>query len=339
MAFCLLLSAGGYVALRISPFLMRASLFSDSPAGDPVTTAAEFLAGQNILSGYPDGTFRAGNPVNRAELTKIIVGLARRQGAVQECALALHGALFTDVTPTDWFAPFVCSAKEHGIIQGYADGSFRPANTVTFAEAAKMIAGALEYELDAGDPWYKPAVELLSARHAIPVSIQSFDAELRRGELAQILHRLLAGITGQPSQTWDDLVAQHAAATMPAGLLLHRINGERSHAGLSALHLDAQLQQTAQAHAEDMQARHYYSHVSPEGADVSARVRASGYLSCNCPFQIGENIVAAMSPEEAIAIWMGSPAHLANLLSDTFQDIGIGHAGSYWVATFGYRAL
>lgn len=337
--FLLVVCAAAFGAYSAAPSRLRSSLFWDLTAGDPTALAAEFLVQQQLLSGYPDGTFRAANPVNRAELTKIVVGIARRRGLAPECPLAMQGDLFTDVAAADWFAPFVCSAKTGGIIQGYADGSFHPGSAVTFAEAAKMITQTVGYELAPGEPWYQPSVDVLAERNAIPISIASLHAPLRRGELVQVLYRLFAGVTDQPSRTAEDLASGHPAAESEQGMLLQNINAQRVAFSLAPLRSDAQLQRAAQLHAEDMRTRHFFSHVSPEGADAHVRIRASGYLDCNCPFQIGENIVMVASADTALDMWMHSPPHRANLLSSAFTDIGIGHDGDYWVLTFGSRTL
>lgn len=338
LLFLLVVFAAAYATLRTAPDRLYSSVFSDLPDDDPAAHAADFLVRQQLLAGYPDGTFRSANVVNRAEMTKIVVGIARRRGFAPECAPAMESGLFTDVTAADWFAPFVCSAKMSGIIQGYADGSFHPDRHVSFAEAAKMVTQSAGYELAAGEPWYKPAVDLLSERNAIPDSILSLDAPLRRGELVQILYRLLGGVTDQPARTVDDLLSARPAAGTPEDTLLSDINAQRAAKGLVPFRHDAQLSRAAQLHAHDMQTRGFFDHISPEGADPGVRIRASGYLDCDCTYQVGENIVMVDSPQTALDMWMHSPPHRANLLSGVFTDIGIGNIGSYWVLTFGQRS-
>ena len=45
---------------------------------------------------------------------------------------------FSDVRQTDWFASYVGSAKDLGIVSGYPDGSFRPSRQVTYGEFLAM---------------------------------------------------------------------------------------------------------------------------------------------------------------------------------------------------------
>lgn len=56
---------------------------------------------------------------------------------------------FSDVYGSDWFDDYVLEAETEGIVSGYADGSFKPNNEVTRAEALKTIltaSGVSEYE-------------------------------------------------------------------------------------------------------------------------------------------------------------------------------------------------
>ena len=49
---------------------------------------------------------------------------------------------FSDVTPADWFYQVVETAFAHGVIGGYADGTFRPNNHVTRGQLSKIIVSA-----------------------------------------------------------------------------------------------------------------------------------------------------------------------------------------------------
>lgn len=87
-----------------------------------------------IIEGYDDGTFRANDSINRAEAVKILNG-ATHLTSVD----STPPSSFTDVMPTDWFAPYVDVASAHGIVKGYEDGTFGPSRPITRAESAKII--------------------------------------------------------------------------------------------------------------------------------------------------------------------------------------------------------
>ncbi|GIP51129.1 Ig-like domain-containing protein [Paenibacillus vini] len=91
-----------------------------------------------IVTGYPDGTFKPGNTVTRAEFSVMLMN-------------ALNGQEpGTDLTFTDkaeigtWAKQAVSQAVQAGIISGYEKGSFRPNANITRAEMATMIAKALK---------------------------------------------------------------------------------------------------------------------------------------------------------------------------------------------------
>lgn len=119
--------------------------FSDVSTAHTHYVAISSLVEQGILQGYEDGTFQPGNEVNRAEALKIIL----LGTGVEVTGESTAGILFSDVTEDDWFFDYVSTAVSLGIIQGYDDGTFKPAQTVNRAEAMKMLLAAAEVDVDA----------------------------------------------------------------------------------------------------------------------------------------------------------------------------------------------
>ncbi len=119
------------------------------------------------------------------------------------------------------------------------------------------------------------------------------------------------------------------------------VNRERRLVGLYDLAWDDRLGLAARGHAEDMAFQNYFSHVSLDGRTPGDRITAAGYSWNAC----GENIAAGqMTPEEVMASWMNSAGHRANILTNTFCDIGVGYAyapsssyRTYWVQNFGRK--
>jgi hypothetical protein len=104
-----------------------------------------------VINGYPDGTFRPEGDLNRAELLKIVMLSAQIEpvGLLKDC--------FNDVKD-EWFAEYVCMAKERGWVQGYADGTFKPGQIVNRVEALKMLLEVYNVELIA--PGYQRFVDI-----------------------------------------------------------------------------------------------------------------------------------------------------------------------------------
>lgn len=146
--------------------------------------------------------------------------------------------------------------------------------------------------------------------------------------------------SSRPEQeAWDEEAAPlHDLASVRAALLA-AVNAARQAAGRPPLAADPRLDAAAQAHAEDMLARSYYSHESPEGGTPRTRVEAAG---CRAEL-VAENIAARhLTPELAMAGWMSSADHRRNVLDPRFATMGAGVAvGTYehryqilWVMDF-----
>ncbi len=110
--------------------------------------AAAKLFELGIIEGYPDGTFKGYLPVNRAQAAKILlIG----SGIPVDQSLKNNGR-FRDVAEGEWYVPYVMSAENAGVLQGYPDGSFRPAQRVNTVEFLKMLSLAFQAEVNL--PYY-----------------------------------------------------------------------------------------------------------------------------------------------------------------------------------------
>lgn len=98
------------------------------------------------------------------------------------------------------------------------------------------------------------------------------------------------------------------------------VNAERRAAGLKPVVPDSALTEVARAHSHDMLARGYFSHHSPEGKDLTDRLRQAqvSYLAA------GENLALAPTLYTAHNGLMHSPGHRANILRGQFGRLGIG---------------
>jgi hypothetical protein len=115
--------------------------FTDVHPSDFFYVAVQYLACRGVISGYSDGTFRPFNNTTRGQLTKIVV-LA--EGWTQACT----SQTFSDVPPSHTFYCYVETAVAHGVISGYADGTFRPGNDVTRGQLSKIVVLAEGWTLE-----------------------------------------------------------------------------------------------------------------------------------------------------------------------------------------------
>jgi len=189
-----------------------AASFSDVPSSHANFDAIEYVKANNIVTGYADGTFKPDSTINRAEFTKIVVGAVIPE--TQDCAMTTPDFKFSDVDKTAWYADYVCMALSEGIIAGYSDGTFKPAQEINFAEAAKIIANAFALKSDYSPgpndnitppPWYFEFVDALAAKNAIPTTINYFDRKITRGEMVEMIYRLKNPTIVKPTATYDTL--------------------------------------------------------------------------------------------------------------------------------------
>lgn len=340
------------VAAMAGLFSARSGLFSaalsDVPSGHPFATAIAYVQGKGIISGNPDGTFRPGGMVNRAEFTHMVVKSVFPPEAAAQCLAYIRADLgqahrfFADVPSGSWYEGSLCIALAYGYVTGYPDGTFRPGGSITLAEAAKILSAAFELDIfpTAGSDWYSTYVAALASRGAIPLGIAGPETPLIRGEVAEMLYRLHAGVTDLPSSTGERYFA--AAPVRPsdahASGMFDLVNATRKQNGLPPFAYNPLLEWAAQEQAKYMAVKNVFSHFSAAGLSAEDRVASTGYLRGQQRFSIGENIAETdMAPEQVVALWMASPQHKANILSTSFRDIGIAHEGDKWVLVFGER--
>lgn len=127
-----------------------------------------------------------------------------------------------------------------------------------------------------------------------------------------------AGALPEPLQYPGKVLAY--ASEMSRGGLLSGTNAARSANGLGGLSLNSQLNNSAQAKAQDMANNNYWAHVSPSGTQPWYFFDQAGYSYVRA----GENLAYGfMTSQGAIDGWMNSASHRANILGD-YYDVGFG---------------
>ncbi len=186
---------------------------------------------KGLIQGYGDGTFKPGNTITRAEFVTL---MNNAKGFWSEGSIN-----FSDVKNGSWFYSAVARAVAAGYVKGYSDGSFKPGNTITRAEAAVMIAnvarlsaneaGAYRFT-DVGSipAWARGSVgAVVAAGYMTGYPDGSFDANasISRAEAVSSLNRMLGGTAYQPTQpttpttdttktTSDDVVIEDKGTTL-----------------------------------------------------------------------------------------------------------------------------
>lgn len=145
------------------------------------------LADIGVINGYDDGTFKPKKSVNRAELLKMIFQ------ALDHDAEKYPGNCFPDVTD-QWFAPYVCQAKDFGIVKGYDDGYFRPDTQANMVESLKIVVKAFDLpveDLKEDQEWYKPYVDFVHNNNVFSKYSYLPAREAKREEIAYLVDQIL----------------------------------------------------------------------------------------------------------------------------------------------------
>jgi len=133
--------------------------------------AVDVMSAVKVIDGYTDGSFNPSATLTRGAAAKIICNLIL--GPTTASALVADAAPYKDVPVNHTFAGYIAYCQKTGIISGYADGTFKPANTLTGYAFMKMLLGALGY--DAANEGY------VGPNWSIAVAKQAINAGLNKG--------------------------------------------------------------------------------------------------------------------------------------------------------------
>ncbi|KHE70438.1 S-layer homology domain-containing protein [Halobacillus sp. BBL2006] len=165
---------------------------------DVVGTWAEpyvdYMVEQNLMNGYPDGTFGTNNRITRSEAAAVI---ARELGLYPEIAE------FKDVPRTHWASEYIGAMESAGILSGYSDGTFRPNASLSREEMAALVVKSyfLEGRSDVKfsdvnkSRWSYPYIQNLVANEIVngyPDGTFRPTSSIKRSEFAAMMARLLS---------------------------------------------------------------------------------------------------------------------------------------------------
>lgn len=105
--------------------------FSDVAENAWYAEAVNTLASLGIVDGVGGGLYAPERAITRAEFTVIAMRFAHLDTGGEN--------IFSDVSRSDWFYDQVVGSVKYGWINGYADGTFRPNNTITRAEVTTIV--------------------------------------------------------------------------------------------------------------------------------------------------------------------------------------------------------
>ncbi len=173
--------------------------FADVSLQHKYQKSINFLKDNGVIMGYADGTFAPDKPLTRAEFTKIVV-----LGSGQAVPVATQ-APFPDVPLGQWYTDYVAYCAGLDYVKGYPDGTFKPNQEISKAEALKILGELVSWDLNMFDmsqatvsfkdvnlsQWYGPYLYYASSMHIIDDAGNLFEPSkpITRGQMAEYIYR------------------------------------------------------------------------------------------------------------------------------------------------------
>ena len=121
--------------------------FPDVPCDHWAVDYISAIKDAGITTGYPDGTFRPGEPVTRAQMAAFIIRAIEGEPTNYN-----SNPYFADVPPTHWAFKYIQRVKERNIAHGYPGNLYGPEDDVTREQMAKMLIMGLVSEGEITEP-------------------------------------------------------------------------------------------------------------------------------------------------------------------------------------------
>ena len=218
------LSALSIFALLITVNIQTASAsFTDLYKNNKNYKAIIYLQENDIIQGYPDGTFQPAQEINRAEFLKIILEGSNITLDKNEITLP-----FSDTRNEEWFTPYIKKAYTEGWIVGYIDGTFKPNQTISKVEALKILGEAQQWDLPqeidqlpyadiSASAWYAKYVVFAHTNDYLEGTEELFSPNdlMTRANISEIIYRTLIAETSE-DQTQDTLSNEEIEAEYSA---------------------------------------------------------------------------------------------------------------------------
>lgn len=154
-----------------------------------------------IVSGDENGNFNPDKNLTRAEFSKMMTPLLLGTESVEELDFTGYENPFTD-TANHWAYKNIAVCQMHQLIDGFDDDTFRPDESLTYAQTIKMCLSAIGYsglEKDT-EPWYKKWTEMAHKYGLTETEIINPNEYINRVDAAEFvyktIHMPLCRITG-----------------------------------------------------------------------------------------------------------------------------------------------
>lgn len=181
---------------------MKEVIMPDVESFKPNTAIKEFTDCDNVhintllrlgfISGYEDNSFRPDKTLTRAEGVKLAVDSIRKKDYIEALMdSGYYESVFSDVDKNHWASVYITyAASSLKLINGFQDGLFRPEDTLTKTQFAKMIVCALGFEKEAiAEGGYPKGFKKMAEK--LGLIVYDEDEPISREAAAQMIYNAL----------------------------------------------------------------------------------------------------------------------------------------------------
>ena len=172
------------------------------------------LSALEIISGYPDGSFKPEGSITRAEFAKMACVAAGMKDSAD--ILINTASQFSDVKAGEWYTGYINLAVSQGFVKGYTDGTYKPNATISNAEVLTVILRILGYNDNLPGPWPVDYVAKAGALEITSGIDFTTSANATRADVAEMIDNALE----EDIVMWDKDVEEFVEKYAPTKSLL-----------------------------------------------------------------------------------------------------------------------
>lgn len=314
--------------------------------------AIRVLAGNGIINGYNDGTFRPLSNVTRAELSVMVSSFISVSKPLNSNHFGYNDA---ELIPK-WAESYITKCTKAGLIKGYSDNTFRANNNVTRAEAVTMIVNLENFnyvetttETTTSDTLkvIRPETSEETSASENTKVVRTRNIELNKTNQTTESSRIItktsttteaaseattSQATTSKSNSDDDEIDLFDISTVEydedkAEELAELINNKRTENGVNVINLDESLCKIATLKAMDMKKTGALEDNSDTYGGVEEMLSKFDirYRRAYQTFASGVEL-----PYDVISILENDTSSENSYITSGYEDMGIGYYQGYW---------
>ena len=168
------------------------STYPSDVVNTPLFAPVKYLIDKKVLTGYPDGLFKPGNPIIRAEVAAAIAKMTNRTNNL----VAMENLnLFTDLSGYGWAKGYINTLASEKIILGVTNTTYGPGKNISYAELITMLirsTGGAATELESMGNWPNNYIQYAQMYNLLgDVVVTDWYADAPRGDVAKLMYRMM----------------------------------------------------------------------------------------------------------------------------------------------------